>query len=311
MSKQFKDADKKANDLFKKGFVTGSKYTGCLKTASGVTFTAEAAKEGSSGPYKTKVSAKYSDAKSGFSVNKFEIASHAKGSKGAKPNLVAEVSLDESSLPDFKFLFNVGIAQNLDYDGEKAEMGVDYTVNKNVTANVTVDPVNVNGSFTLLGSQCCYTAGIQANAKSANGTFSADSLAYDVSGFLAYNHGDLSIVNRVTKKTCTLNVFHQYSSALSLGSIASFDHANCNPKNKDADFSKGVSIKVGGKYKIDGNSDLCANLAQNGTLKLGYSQKIYPRVKVSGTATVDLKTSSGALKDPTSSFGFQMDFGDI
>jgi len=297
-------------DLFKKGFVTGTKYTGALKTGNGVKFTAEASKEGKAKAFQTKIGAKYSDAKSGFSLNKFEINSHAKGENAPKPNLVAEVSLDEPSLPDFKFNFNVGICQNLDLKDEKAEVGVEYNVNKDVTTTVKFDPVNVTSALSVVGRRCCLIAGVEATAASSNASFDMETMAYDYSLFAGYDSADLRIVGRHNKKKnqCGLSVFQKYSPSLALGAIGSFDCANCK---KGGDYSKAVGMKFGAKYALDTNSSLSANLGQDATLKLGYSQKLYPNVKITGTATVDLKTKSGSVSDPTSSFGFQMDFGDI
>jgi len=305
MPNLFKDADKKANDLFKKGFVTGTKYTGCVKTANGVKFTAEAAQE-KKGAFKTKLSIKYADKKTGLSINKFDISSHAKGSDAPKPNLNAEITLDEPSLKDVKFNFNVGICQMLDMSDEKAELGVVYSINDKATAQVSVDPVNANANVHVVANHGNFVGGVEGTAKSSNQTFDPKTFSYGYSCFAGYNAGNLSIIGRHQKNQLNLSVFHQYSSALSLATIASFDQA----KFKE-DKSNAVSIKAGGKYAIDDCCSVAAQLGQNGHLKLGYSQKLYPKVKFTGSATVDLKTNAGAVKDPTPTFGFQMDFGDI
>lgn len=305
----FKNADKKAKDLFKKGFAEGSKVTHTAKTATGVKFTTEANQTGDR--YALKFGAKYADAKSGFSVDKFEIDSNAKGK--TQPCLNAEFSLDEPSLPKCKFNLNLGIRSSSDWMDEKAEFGVQYQVNDKVTTKLLVDPVNKTGSFDVVAAHCKYLAGLQVSS----GNLAEIQKNVDVSAFVGTNTKDLSIIARFSKEgkgekktdNCALSVFHQYSSSLSLGTIANIDISAARGNSEQ--YGKAVALKAAAKYNIDCCSDLALNLGGDAKLKVGYTQKLYPSVKVTGTATVDLKSSSGKIDDPVPSFGFQFDFGDL
>lgn len=302
----FKNADKKANDLFKKGFAEERKVTHTAKTATGVTFTTEANKTGDK--YALKFGAKYADAKSGFSVDKFEIDSNAKGK--TQPCLNAEFSLDEPSLPKCKFNLNLGIRSSLDWKDEKAEFGVQYQVNDKVTTKLLVDPVNKTGSFDVVAAHCKYLAGLQVSS----GNLAEIQKNVDFSAFVGTSTKDLSIIARFSKQgekktdNCALSVFHQYSSSLSLGTIANIDISAARGNSEQ--YGKAVSLKAAAKYNIDCCSDLALALGGDAKLKVGYSQKLYPSVKVTGTATVDLKSSAGKIDD-VPSFGLQLDFGDL
>lgn len=311
----FKDADKKASDLLKKGFVDGQKFTTKIKTNTGVEFTTESAKKThDEKSFASKLAAKFK-ASSGFNVDKFEIDSSGKNG----PKMTSEVSLNEPSWPGAKFSLKTVICNALDWEDETAEIGVEYSDNTFLYSG-KVDPVNRTGSFNFVGAAEGFMAGFEGKAKcldKANDScmFSKLGLACKSSLFLGYEGNDFSIVARSTEvgkgktkyQACKLSAFHKYSSALSLGTIATINYDNLKKEGKK---EEAVSITAAGKYSIDGDTSMVFSLTDKAILKMGYSQKLFPKLKATGSASVDLKAKTGKVNAPLN-FGVQFDFGDI
>lgn len=294
VSTSFKDADKKANDLFKKGFADGRKVTTNTNTATGVSFKTESTKSGSN--YGTKLSIK-GFKMNGMSLDKFEVTNG---------NVVAETSFSDNSLvPNAVFSAKTSLKQGGPTFGcaEKCELGVKYTVNPDIVGNLNFD-LDKSASFNIMAARCCMVGGFEAKVKNI-----AAAKDVDYSFLAGYNAKNFNLVARFSKlNSCTLSAYHQYSGALALGTVASVDISKIRAKGTD---NAVTDLKFGAKYNIDSVSDCAAQLSKDAVLKVGYSQKLYPSVKATVSASVDLKSTAGNVKDPMGSLGFQLDLGDL
>lgn len=303
----FKDADKKAGDLLKKGFVNGQKFTTKIKTATGVTFTTESVKKKhDQSSFASKIGAKFNDKGKGFRLNKFEIDSA--GKNGPKCTIEASMDLDEPSVPGARFSLKAVIANAQDWESEMAEIGAEYTAGSYLF-NGKIDPVNKTGSFNVTSRFEGFLGGFEGTAKYLGDKATKNigqslGLAVNHSFFLGYEAKDFSIVARSTAPACKVSVFHQYSSAMSLGTVATINYDKlCGNENP-------VNLAAAGKYAFDRDTSMAVSVSDKANLKLGYSQKIFPNLKFTGSASVDMKASSGKVSAPLGC-GFQFDFGDI
>ena len=178
-----------------------------------------------------------------------------------------------------------------------------YSVNPDLVANVSFD-LDKSASFNVVTSRGSMVGGFEAKLKDVTAAKNVDY------GFIAgYNAKNFNLLARFNKlNSCTLSAYHQYSGALALGTVASVDISTIRAKGTGNAVS---DLKFGAKYNIDSVSDCAAQLSKDAVLKLGYSQKLYPSVKATVSASLDLKTTSGSFKDPMGSLGFQLDLGDL
>ena len=176
-------------------------------------------------------------------------------------------------------------------------------MNPDLVANVAFD-LDKSASFNLVATRCCYVGGLEAKLKDVTAAKNVDWSM--IAGMSCKNFDLMAKFNKLD--SCTLSAYHQYSGALALGTVASFDIGAIRAKGTG---NAVTDLKLGAKYNIDSVSDCAAQLSKDAVLKLGYSQKLYPSVKATVSASLDLKTTSGSFKDPMGSLGFQLDLGDL
>lgn len=307
----FKDADKKANDLFKRNFVSGQVVKTSVKTATGVKFTTESSRK-SGDSFATKLAAKFSHKASGFSVDKFEVNSTG-GKKG--PTMTSEVSLKDPSVPNTKFSLKTIIANSKDWEQEMAEIGAEYS-DKMWCAAVKADPVNWTGSANFTATAEGFLFGVEGTVKADKAT-EETKFNYGVSALFGFHADDFQAIarcstNKKGARVVDVSAHHQYSKALEVSTILS---ANCDYLLAESSAAaKQVSFKAGGKYNFDRDSSLAAHLGGDASLKLCYAQKLFPSVKVSACTTANLATCAGKGSMTASTlaqFGLQVELGDL
>jgi len=311
----FKNADKKANDLFKRNFVSGHVVKTTVKTSTGVVFSTESKKASvNDASFATKLAAKFKDKASGFSVDKFEIDSQ--GQKNG-PALTSEVSLKDPAVPNTKFTLKTIIANSRDWQKEAAEIGAEYSDDMWL-ASFKADPVNWTGAANLVVSAEGFLFGAEGTAAQAADAKPDDGNKFDFgwSALFGYHSGDFQGVmrcalNKKGTRTVDFTASQQYSSNLELATklTANFDYLLA-----DNDAADAVSFVTGGKYTFADSSTLAAQLGGDAKLKLCYAQKLFPSVKVSGCTEVNLATPDGKGTMEASTpmkFGFQLELGDI
>jgi len=301
----YKKVDKQNDDLFKRGYAKGTKFTAKAKTATGVEFTAEATSN--KDKYASKLSAKFKHAASGFSVDKFEI--DTRGGKGGL--MTSEVSLKEPSFPGTRFTMKTVIANKDEYAKEMAEIGVEYSDSMMLT-HVKVDPVNLTGSVNaVINTQGCLVgAEMLATKTTDKATGLLAPLGFNSCGSLlfGYQGGDYKAVVRGSKGyACKFSLYNQYSKNLQLSTEVNF---NAMAIIGNADSRAAMDVTGALKYKIDGDTALQAKASQS-NVTLSYSQKLSPKLKFTASTTVDMKTGDDNQLSPYTGLGMQFDFGDI
>jgi len=300
----YKKVDKQNDDLFKRGYAKGTKFTAKAKTATGVEFSAEATSN--KDKYASKLSAKFKHAASGFSVDKFEI--DTKGGKGGL--MTSEVSMKEPSMPGTRFTLKTVIANKDEYAKEMAEIGVEYS-DKMMLTHVTVDPVNLTGSVNaVMNTQGCLV-GAELNAtKEAGATGFLAPLGFNSCGSMlfGYQGGDYKAVVRGSNNFgCKFSLYNQYSNNLQLSTEVNF---NAMAVLGNGDSLAGMGVTGALKYKIDSDTAFQAKASQS-VVSLSYTQKLSPKLKFTASTTVNLKMEEDNQLSPYTGLGMQFDFGDI
>lgn len=301
----YKKVDSKAGDLLTRGFAkSGTKFTAKAKTATGVVFTAEAAQKDAKSNFDSKLSAKFKHKASGFSVDKFEIDS--KGGKGGI--MTSEVSLKEPSMPGTRFTLKTVIANKDEYEKEMAEVGVEYSDDM-MLAHLVMDPVNFKATANAVleseGFLCGFEATTEMGDKGVLAGLKNKSSGSLLMGFKSSDYQ--ATLKGGDDYMCNFKLYNRYSDALELSTSIDF--------NALAIFGQGntrdkMCLKGAAKYSMD--KDTYVQASTNASkVTLAYSQKIFPQLKFTGSATVDMKMTDDNKLSPYTGLGLQFDFGDI
>lgn len=261
----YKNVQKSAGDLIKKGFVSDNTKISCSSTSSnGVKFTSESTVSGDTSKMKFGLSFK--------PVKDLEVSKLEVTQAGAFSGELKYSGIDST-------LFTLAASTG---SKDSASLDVEYGHEK-FTFNSSVDLLNFKSSYGLLvGHKGLLVGGSVDLGEKLDFTKPKYACA------LGYNGGDYhAAVSTSTFSSYKGTYSHKVNTDLSLGAVVDYKLS-----------AKVPTVAAGLKYKIDADSTLNAKIGCTGDVTLGFTQKLKSNVEFNAGTTIsakDMQMSNGGF----------------